>query len=47
MMVKDTWLVQFDAITWIYAKASAAVLPIIDFVPPVQMSTQWKKQTVP
>lgn len=32
-------LVQFDAITWIYAKASA-LLPIIDFVPPVQMLTQ-------
>lgn len=38
-------LVQFDAITWIYAKASA-VLPVIDFVPPVQVLTQWKRQTI-
>lgn len=32
-------LVQFDALTLIYAKAPV-VLPIVDFVPPVQMSVQ-------
>lgn len=38
-------LVQFDAITLVYAKAPV-VWPIVDFEPLVQMSMQWKRQTI-